>query len=96
VIDSLHLLVRRLLDARGAPVVIALDGPSGAGKSTVAAALAAVMPAAVVPSDDFFPFEITAAEWNERSPEERAAQAIDCRRLRRLALEPLRANHPAT
>jgi uridine kinase len=96
VIDSLRVLVRRLLDGRGAPVVIALDGPSGAGKSTIAAGLAAVMPATVVPSDDFFSFEITAAQWSERTPEERALAAVDCSRLRQLVLEPLRAGHPAT
>ena len=95
-IDSLRGLVQRLLDIRGAPVVIDLDGPGGAGKSTIAAALAAVVPATVVPSDDFFPFEVTAAEWSARTPAERASAAVDSRRLRHLALEPLRAGRSAT
>ncbi|MDQ3698316.1 MAG: (d)CMP kinase [Gemmatimonadota bacterium] len=87
--------VQRMLDEHGGPVLVALDGPSGAGKSTVAAALAAVTRAVVVPTDDFFSAEITAAQWDARGAPERARDAIDWRRLRRDALEPLRAGRAA-
>lgn len=87
--------VRRLSDDRRAPILIALDGPSGTGKSTLAAALAAATGAVVVPGDDFFAAEITAAQWDARDGSERARDAIDWRRLRREALEPLRAGRPA-
>jgi uridine kinase len=86
---------RHLLDVRRTPIVIALDGPSGAGKSSVATRLATELPAAVIPADDFFAADVTAADWNARSPAERARDALDWRKLRRLALEPLRDGRPA-
>jgi uridine kinase len=94
-IQSILAAVHQVLDERGAPILVALDGPSGAGKSTVAAALAAATGWTIVPSDDFFAAEITAAEWDARSAEERARDAIDWRRLRREALEPLLAGRAA-
>jgi uridine kinase len=48
-----------------------------------------------VPCDDFFAADITAAAWDQRSPRERAANAIDWRRLRRDVLEPLLAGECA-
>jgi para-aminobenzoate synthetase len=83
------------LPRRGRPVLVALDGPSGSGKSTLAAKLGEAMRAVVVPSDDFFAAEVTAPEWAEMDPRERAERAIDWRRLRREALEPLLAGMPA-
>jgi uridine kinase len=53
------------------------------------------MTATMITSDDFFAAEITATEWAARTPAERARDTIDWRRLRRLALEPLRAGRPA-
>jgi uridine kinase len=94
-IDVLRRYLGRTLHAHGAPLVVAIDGRSGAGKSTIAVQLAAVMPATVIPTDDFFAAELTAADWDARSPRERARDAIDWRRLRRLVLEPLRAGQPA-
>src|SRR5207245_1859814 len=82
---------RRLLIDRATPILIALDGASGTGKSVLAALVAEVLGASVIPSDDFFAAEITDAEWEARSPIERATDAIDWRRLRRDALQPLRA-----
>jgi len=87
--------VERLLDERGSPILVALDGRIGAGKSTLAAAVGAALQAAIVPGDDFFAAEITAEGWNGRSPAERVRDAIDWRRLRRTALEPLLAGKPA-
>ena len=83
------------LSRRGAPILVAVDGASGAGKSSLAAAVAALVEAVVVGSDDFFAASITNAEWEGRSPEERAREAIDWRRMRRDALEPLLAGRAA-
>jgi para-aminobenzoate synthetase len=77
------------------PVVVALDGPSGSGKSTLAARIAAASSAVVVPGDDFFAAGVTGAEWDAMSPRERAHRALDWRRLRREALEPLLAGRAA-
>jgi uridine kinase len=81
--------VRRLLTAQPVPILVALDGPSGSGKSSVARIVAEALDVTVVPGDDFFAAGITDAEWASRSPRDRAADAVDWRRLRREALEPL-------
>ena len=94
-IDALRRHLEHMLEARGAPLIVAIDGRSGVGKSTIASQLAAVLPATVVPTDDFFAADLTSADWDARPPSERARDAIDWRRLRRLALEPLRAGQPA-
>lgn len=95
VIESLRRIIEAPLAATRGAVTVALDGPSGGGKSAITAALAAVLPAVVVPGDDFFAAQISGAEWNARTPMERARDAIDWKRLRELALEPLRAGRPA-
>jgi uridine kinase len=51
--------------------------------------VAAEVGGAVVPADDFFAAEIPATGWDARRPGECAADALDWRRLRRDALEPL-------
>jgi len=85
---------RRMRDRQGGgPLLVALDGGSGSGKSTLAAA---DLDAAIVESDDFFAADITDAEWDAMGPKERAAAAIDWRRLRREALEPLLAGKSAS
>jgi uridine kinase len=38
---------------------------------------------------------VSNAEWDRRTPEQRAADAIDWRRLKREAIEPLRTGRPA-
>jgi uridine kinase len=88
--------VQRLLDELEPPIVIALDGRSGAGKSTMAAALVDRLPATVIPTDDFFAADITNAGWDERTAAERARDAIDWRRMRESALEPLLAKRAAS
>jgi para-aminobenzoate synthetase len=77
------------------PLVVAIDGRSGSGKSTVAKALAQSVDAGIVPCDDFFAASVTDAEWDRRTPEQRAADAMDWRRLKREAIEPLRAGRSA-
>lgn len=90
-IDTLLAEIRE----RPSPVVVAVDGPSGAGKSTLVAQIATAVGAAVVSVDDFFAATVPAAGWAHRSAAARARDAIDWRRLRREALEPLRAGMPA-
>jgi uridine kinase len=75
--------------------VVSFDGRSGAGKSTLASVVASALGATIVPSDDFFAAELPDAEWDRRTAEQRAADAIDWRRLRQDALEPLRKGLPA-
>jgi len=76
-------------------LVVAIDGRSGSGKSTVAKAVAQAIGAVIVPCDHFFAASVSNAEWDRRTPEERAADAIDWRRLKREAIEPLRMGRPA-
>jgi uridine kinase len=87
--------IRRRLVDRHRPLLVALDGGSGAGKSTLALWIAEELDAALVQSDDFYAAAISNAEWEARTPEARAADGIDWRRLRAEALEPLRAGKPA-
>jgi len=76
-------------------LVVAIDGRSGSGKSTVAEAVAQAIGAVVVPCDDFFAASVSNAEWDRRTPEQRAADGIDWRRLKREAIEPLRTGRAA-
>jgi uridine kinase len=94
-ISRLRALIRERMAGRAAPLLVALDGRSGAGKSTLAAALAAELGGTVVPGDDFYAGG-SDAEWDRRSPAEKADRVIDWRRLRAEALEPLRAGWRAT
>lgn len=88
---------RRLRDRQsGLPMLVAFDGGSGSGKSTLVAAVATELDAAVVEGDDFFAAGITDAEWDALDPSERASAAIDWRRLREEALEPLLAGRAAS
>ena len=87
--------VRHLMTGRKRPLLIAIDGPSGSGKSTLALSLTAEFQAALVQGDDFFAAGISDAEWDARTPEERAADAIDWQRVWVEALEPLLAGKPA-
>jgi uridine kinase len=87
--------IRQLLTRHGRPLVVAIDGASGSGKSTFALWLADQFEAALIQSDDFFAAGISNAEWEARTPDQRAADAIDWRRLRVEALEPLLAGEPA-
>lgn len=80
--------IRRLQSGKR-PVVAAFDGRTGSGKSTLAEMIGDELNAAVIPCDDFFAAHITDAGWNQRTPAERARDALDWRRLRVEALEPL-------
>lgn len=101
VTNSLEDARRRIVEqvaehaATGRPFLVGIDGGTGAGKSRLANLLRKKAGAAVVPSDDFFAAQITAAGWAKRSPAERARDYIDWRRLRSAALEPLLTGDPA-
>ncbi len=75
--------------------MVAIDGRSGAGKSTVARRLAEELDAAWVPCDDFFAADIPATGWETRTAAQRAADALDWRRLRGEVIERLRAGQVA-
>jgi para-aminobenzoate synthetase len=87
--------VRRLAPGRARPLLVAIDGASGSGKSVLAALVAERLGAALVPGDDFFSAQLTDADWDARTPAERAADALDWRRLRAEALQPLLVGRPA-
>lgn len=94
-VEAVVTEIRRLMINRTAPLLIAIDGGSGAGKSTLAHLIAETLNAVLIQGDDFYAANISDAEWDERTPEARAADAIDWRRLRTEALEPLLAGKPA-
>jgi hypothetical protein len=60
-----------------------------------AEAIAERIPAAVVVGDDFYAGGED-ADWAPRTPQERASEVIDWRRLRRDVLEPLLAGRPTS
>lgn len=93
--DRIVAAIRRLMAGRATPILVALDGASGAGKSSVATLVAADLDAALIQGDDFFAAHISDAGWDARAPEARARDAIDWRRLRAEALEPLLAGRTA-
>ncbi|MDQ6884473.1 MAG: hypothetical protein M3077_09620 [Candidatus Dormibacteraeota bacterium] len=84
------------MEGHHGPFLVALDGGTGAGKSTVAALVAAELGGSVVATDDFFSSHVTGAEWDAYTAAEKAALAINWRRLRREALEPLRRGQQAS
>ena len=94
-IDTIVNVINRLVDGRDPPILVALDGGSGSGKSTLAHWIAEELDVTLVKSDDFFAADISDAEWEARTAQERAADAIDWRRLRTQAIEPLLAGVPA-
>jgi uridine kinase len=81
--------IQRLLASGKRPLLAAFDGRSGSGKSSLAQVVADELNAALVPCDDFFAAQISNAGWDGRTAEERARDALDWRRLRAHALEPL-------
>jgi uridine kinase len=88
--------IQAQLVGRSRPLLVAIDGQSGSGKSHIAAAVAESLNAVVVPGDDFYAAYVTYAEWDARTPAQRAADVFDWRRLRTEALEPLLAGRTAS
>jgi len=76
------------------PVVVALDGGSGAGKSTIAERLMRLSDVALVPLDDFYQTLIPESQLPHQTVEQRLNGVFDWARVRREAIEPLRAGQP--
>lgn len=85
----------RARSPRARVLVVAIDGRSGSGKTTLCDAVAQSFDAVMVACDDFYDAGVTDAEWDRRTPGQRATDAIDWRRLKREAIEPLRAGRAA-
>ena len=90
-------LVRAVSSVRASsarPVLVAIDGRSGSGKSWLAAELAPLLRAAVVPGDDFYRV-MDDDERRALHAASGAARYFDWERLRAEALVPLRDDGPA-
>jgi uridine kinase len=93
--DVLAVAAGALARWRGAGravTIVALDGHGASGKTTIAQQLCAVTGASLVHTDDFFS---TDAASRERSGNRTLASYYDVSRLRREALEPLKAGREA-
>lgn len=71
------------------PLVVAIDGRSGTGKSTIAQMFARILHCSVVPTDNFWSGGKDAL-WAAKPVEDRVAQAIDWRRLRKEVIIPFK------
>lgn len=87
-------VVELIASRSGRPLVIALDGPSAAGTTTLAAVLARELYASVVHMDDFYRDMPHHQRWGLTAVEG-VDLYFDWQRLRREALEPLKAGRPA-
>ena len=86
--------IERLRTKLRTPIVVAVDGGSGAGKTTIAEKLMRFTEIALVPLDDFYQTVIAESEWPYKTVEQRLNGVFDWSRVRREALEPLRARRP--
>jgi uridine kinase len=88
-------MVMELITRRGErPLLVALDGPSAAGTTTLAGALAPLLGASVVHGDDFYR-DMPDDQRRALTSVEGVQWYFDWQRLRREALEPLKAGTPA-
>jgi uridine kinase len=74
--------------AKSGPLLVALDGRSGTGKSTISQLVAEMVGGAVVVGDDFYSGG-NDDRWEGCSPQTKANEAIDWKRMRLEVLEPL-------
>ena len=94
-VDHIAAAIQRTLATHTRPVVVALDGGSGAGKSTLGRLVQERTGAALVHLDDFYTTTVPEHAWRELSVQERLQQVFEWERVRREALEPLRAGNMA-
>ena len=95
--EALDTVVESIERRRGnttLALLVAIDGHSAAGKSTLAGELAARLDAALVHADDFYR-DLTHDDRLALSPEQGVSSFFDWERMRREALEPLRAHNQA-
>ncbi len=79
--DTIIAAIRERNSNGKIPLLVVLDGGSGAGKSTLALLIARELNATIIHVDDFYAAQISNAEWEVHSAEQRAADAVDWRRL---------------
>lgn len=94
-IEKAILKIKELMAHCNRPILVALDGRSGSGKSTIAKIIAARLGGIEIVADDFWAGG-SDNEWDRCSPQEKASMAIDWKRLRSEALEPLLAGKHAS
>lgn len=78
----------------GRPLLVAIDGASAAGTTTLATAVGQRLDASVVTGDDFYR-DMPEQRRQTLTPAEGVEQYFDWQRLRREALQPLRAGRTA-
>ncbi len=93
--DTIIREIQRVRVNQPTPILVALDVRSGSGKSVLASLIQEEIDIAPIQSDDFYAAHIPDAEWDRRTPEAKAKDAIDWRRLRAEALGPLLAGKSA-
>ena len=94
-IDGVVAAIQGLVGLASRPRIVALDGRSGSGKSTLAKEIAALVGGITIEADDFWAGGANEV-WDERSPAEKVALAIDWKRLRAEALGPLMRGEAAS
>ncbi len=90
-IQNVIIKIKEKLENRTTPLLVALDGRSGVGKSTISESIAKEFNGVVVLGDNFYSGGEGGLErgWDKYSPEDKAERAIDWKRMRKEALEPL-------
>src|SRR3989344_1896451 len=86
--------IDELMKQLNRPILVALDGRSGTGKSIIAKKIAERLGGIEIISDDFWVGGLN-KDWDKKSRREKAERAIDWKRIRAEALEPLLAGKPA-
>lgn len=88
------LVVDLVSNRSGRPLLMAIDGASAAGTTTLATAVGRRLGASVVAGDDFYR-DMPEQRRRDLTPAEGVEQFFDWQRLRRQALQPLRAGRAA-
>jgi uridine kinase len=88
------LVVDLVSGCPGRPLLVAIDGASAAGTTTLATAVGRRLGASVVAGDDFYR-DLPEQRRRALTPAEGVEQYFDWQRLRREALQPLRAGRTA-
>lgn len=86
--DELAVEILKRAKGHSRPFLVALDGLSGSGKTTLSQTLGKQLNAAVILGDNFYAGG-QLGDWAPRTPKQKADGAMDWRRMRAEALEPL-------